>query len=61
MPGAPWSLIKTVKPSVQKGLQYKGTVALPNGKVLQIRGMNRERIAGDLVLYNRNYGHQYRD
>ena len=43
-------------PSVQKGLQYKGTVALPNGNVLQIRGMNRERIAGDLVLYNRNYG-----
>ena len=45
------------RPSVQKGLQYNGTVALPGGKVLQIRGKNRERLAGDLVLYNRNYGH----
>lgn len=44
------------KAEVLTGLQYKGTVALPNGSVLQIRGMNRERIAGDLVLYNRNYG-----
>ena len=44
------------KAEVLTGLQYKGTVALPNGSVLQIRGMNRERISGDLVLYNRNYG-----
>ena len=43
-------------PSVQQGLEYKGTIALPNGNILQIKGMNRERIEGDLVLYNSNYG-----
>ena len=44
------------KPSVQKDLAYQGTVTLPDGRTLSIRGMNRQRITNDLVLFNRNYG-----
>lgn len=44
------------KPSVQKDLAYQGTVTLPDGRKLSIKGMNRQRIANDLVLFNRNYG-----
>jgi exopolysaccharide biosynthesis protein len=37
-------------------LQYQGIVTRPDGKQMRITGMNRARIAGDLVLFNRNYG-----
>lgn len=47
---------KDGKPSIQKDLAYQGTVTLPDGKVLTVQGLNRQRIADDLVLYNRNYG-----
>jgi hypothetical protein len=44
------------KPSVQKDLAYQGTVTLPGGRTLTVLGMNRQRIANDLVLFNGNYG-----
>lgn len=47
---------KNGNPSVQKDLAYQGTVTLPGGKTLTVLGMNRQRIADDLVLFNRNYG-----
>ena len=47
---------KDGKPSVQKDLAYQGTATLPGGRALTIRGMNRQRITNDLVLYNGNYG-----
>ena len=34
---------------------YRGTICLPNGQQLAIKGMNRERIADDVVLYNEYY------
>lgn len=34
---------------------YSGSLRLPNGSVLHIKGMNRSRIADDLVLYNSFY------
>lgn len=40
---------------IVKDLSYKGTLHLPKGKILQIKGMNRGRIADDLVLYNEHY------
>lgn len=44
------------KPSIHKDLAYQGTVTLPDGRTLTILGMNRQRIANDLVLFNGNYG-----
>lgn len=44
------------KPSVQKDLAYQGTVSLSGGRTLTVLGMNRQRIADDLVLFNGNYG-----
>ncbi|MBR4909128.1 MAG: phosphodiester glycosidase family protein [Acidaminococcaceae bacterium] len=44
------------KPSVQKDLAYQGTATLPGGRTLTILGMNRQRIADDLVLFNGNFG-----
>ncbi len=38
-----------------KDVSYTGTLKLPDGKTLQIKGMNRARIADDLVLYNEYY------
>lgn len=40
---------------IVKDLSYSGTVHLPKGKILQLKGMNRGRIADDLVLYNEHY------
>ena len=34
---------------------YQGFVQLPSGQQIGIKGMNRERIANDLVLYNEYY------
>jgi hypothetical protein len=49
-------IAKNGKPDVIQGLQYQGIVTRPDGKQMRITGMNRARIAGDLVLFNRNYG-----
>ena len=46
---------KEGKPSIQKDLSYLGTVSLPDGRTLTIKGLNRQRITDDLVLFNRNY------
>lgn len=43
------------KPSIQKDLAYRGTVTFPDGNTLAIKGLNRQRIKDDLVLFNRNY------
>lgn len=40
---------------IVKDLAYTGTLALPDGKILSIKGMNRARIANDLVLFNSYY------
>ena len=47
---------KEGKASVQKDLAYRGTVSLAGGRILTIKGLNRQRITNDLVLFNRNYG-----
>ena len=47
---------KEGKASIQKDLSYLGTVSLPDGRTLTIKGLNRQRITNDLVLFNRNYG-----
>ena len=47
---------KEGKASVQKDLAYRGTISLAGGRVLTIKGLNRQRITNDLVLFNRNYG-----
>ena len=47
---------KEGKASIQKDLAYRGTVSLPGGRVLTIKGLNRQRITNDMVLFNRNYG-----
>ena len=46
---------KEGKASIQKDLSYLGTVSLPDGHTLTIKGLNRQRITDDLVLFNRNY------
>ena len=46
---------KEGKASIQKDLSYLGTVSLPGGHTLTIKGLNRQRITDDLVLFNRNY------
>ena len=46
---------KEGKASIQKDLSYLGTVSLPDGRTLTIKGLNRQRITDDLVLFNRNY------
>ena len=38
-----------------KDIAYSGTAQLPNGQRLEIKGMNRARIANDLVLFNSYY------
>ena len=44
------------RPSVQQDLAYRGSVSLDGGPLLEIKGINRQRIAEDLVLFNRYYG-----
>ena len=46
---------KEGKASIQKDLSYLGTVTLPDGRTLTIKGLNRQRITDDLVLFNRKY------
>lgn len=40
---------------IVKDIAYSGSVKLPDGRQLAIKGMNRARIANDLVLYNSYY------
>lgn len=42
--------------SIVKDLVYTGAISLPNGQVLYAKGMNRARIAEDLVIFNEYYG-----
>lgn len=44
------------KASVQQDLAYRGSVSFPGARRLEIKGINRRRIAQDLVLFNSNYG-----
>ena len=46
---------KEGRPSIQKDLAYQGTATLPDGRALTVKGLNRQRITDDLVLFNRNY------
>ncbi len=41
---------------IVKDVAYYGKVTLQSGKILTIKGMNRARIAEDLVLFNEHYG-----
>lgn len=43
------------KPEIIKDIAYTGTVKLPGGRQLTLKGINRSRIAEDLVLYNEYY------
>lgn len=40
---------------IVRDLAYTGTLALPDGRELSLKGMNRARIANDLVLFNAYY------
>ena len=44
--------LKNGHPDIVQDIGYYGTVDLPNGQHLVLKGMNRMRIADDLVLYN---------
>lgn len=44
------------KASVQQDLSYRGHVSFFGSRKLEIRGVNRQRIAQDLVLFNSAYG-----
>lgn len=39
-----------------KDLIYQGMINLPNGRQIELKGMNRLRIKDDLVLYNEHFG-----
>ncbi|MGM9569018.1 MAG: hypothetical protein ACI3XC_02940, partial [Phascolarctobacterium sp.] len=45
-------VLKNGNPDIVQDIAYYGTVDLPNGQHLVLKGMNRMRIADDLVLYN---------
>lgn len=45
-------VLKNGNPDIVQDIGYYGTVDLPNGQHLVLKGMNRARIADDLVLYN---------
>ena len=40
---------------IVRDLAYTGTLSLPDGRALTLKGMNRARIANDLVLFNAYY------
>lgn len=48
-------MVNKGKSSVIKDVAYEGQVRLSNGALLDIKGMNRSRIADDLVVYNEYY------
>ena len=48
-------IIKDGEPDIVKDIAYTGTLTINGGRKLHIKGMNRLRIAEDLVLYNRHF------
>lgn len=50
--GVAW---KNGEAEILEDVGYAGSLRLPDGKTLHIKGMNRARIAEDLVLYNSFY------
>ena len=42
-------------PSIQPGLSYHGTVTRPDGRSYSIGGVDRMRLADELILYNDGY------
>lgn len=42
-------------PSIEPGLHYQGTVTRSDGKTYAIGGINRMRLANEMVLYNDGY------
>lgn len=47
--------VKDGQQQILQDVAYTGTLRLPDGKTLTIKGMNRARIANDLVLFNSYY------
>lgn len=43
------------KPIILQDIAYTGILQMPGGRTLKIKGMNRARIADDLVVYNSFY------
>jgi exopolysaccharide biosynthesis protein len=43
------------QPRIVQDIGYYGTLTLPSGRSLELKGMNRARISEDLVLYNSFY------
>lgn len=58
MESTPHSAFAVIKgrSAVLKDVSYNAQARLSNGKVLEIKGMNRRRIAEDLVVYNQFFG-----
>ena len=48
-------IVKNGIPDILQDISYYGALTLPNGQSLALKGMNRARIADDLVLYNSFY------
>ena len=48
-------ILKNGNPDIVQDIAYYGTLDLPNGQHLVLKGMNRARISEDLVLYNSFY------
>ena len=46
---------RTGVPSIQPGLSYSGTVTRPDGKTFAIGGVDRMRLANELILFNDGY------
>lgn len=55
LPRTAFTLTKGL-PKILKDCRYTGTARLANGKLIQVDGINRGRIANDLVVYNEFYG-----
>lgn len=49
-------LDKAGRASVQPALAYSGTLTRPDGKTYPIGGINRMRLAGEIIMYNDGYG-----
>ena len=48
-------ILKNGIPDILQDISYYGALTLPNGQSLALKGMNRARIADDLVLFNSFY------
>lgn len=48
-------VLKDGKPDIVQDISYHGIITLPDRQQLVLKGMNRTRIAEDLVLYNSYY------